>query len=202
MEESTEPKGEVYRCPWCGDDPVYVAYHDNEWGVPVRDERLHFEFILLEGAQAGLSWITILKRREGYRRAFRNFEPELVARFTEQDVQRLKEDTGIIRNERKIRAACTNAQAFLRVQEEFGSFDSYIWRFVDGSPIVNEFRTMEEVPAETELSRTISRDLKGRGFSFVGPTIMYAHMQATGLVNDHLTGCFRHSEVQELYGRG
>lgn len=184
------------RCPWCGDDPIYVAYHDTEWGVPVHDERLHFEFVILEGAQAGLSWLTILKRREGYRRAFAGFDPEKVARFGEAEVQRLKGDSGIIRNERKIRATIGNARAFLAVQEEFGSFDDYIWRFVDGAPIVNEFSEMSEVPAETELSRTISKDLKQRGFSFVGPTIVYAHMQATGLVNDHLTSCFRHHELR------
>lgn len=186
---------EPNRCPWCGDDPIYIEYHDTEWGVPVHEERRHFEFVLLEGAQAGLSWITILKRREGYRRAFAEFDPERVARFSEEEVQRLKGDTGIIRNERKIRAAVSNARAFLTVQEEFGSFDRYIWRFVDGSPIVNEFAEMSDVPAETELSRTISKDLKQRGFSFVGPTIIYAHMQATGLVNDHLTSCFRYREL-------
>lgn len=186
---------ELTRCPWCGDDPTYVAYHDTEWGVPVHDERRHFEFIVLEGAQAGLSWLTILKRREGYRRCFAEFDPERVARFDEDEVQRLKADTGIIRNERKIRATIGNAQAFLAVQEKYGSFDHYIWNFFDGRPIVNEFHRMEEVPAETELSRTISKDLKSRGFSFVGPTIIYAHMQATGLVNDHLTSCFRRREL-------
>ena len=186
---------EVTRCPWCGDDPTYVEYHDKEWGVPVHQERRHFEFILLEGAQAGLSWITILKRREGYRRCFEDFDPERVAQFSEEDIQRLKGDTGIIRNDRKIRAAVKNARAFLAIQEEFGSFDTYIWRFVEGRPIVNEFKEMAEVPAETELSRKISKDLKSRGFSFVGPTIIYAHMQATGLVNDHLVSCFRHREL-------
>ncbi|MFW5976162.1 MAG: DNA-3-methyladenine glycosylase I [Alkalispirochaetaceae bacterium] len=186
---------EITRCPWCGDDPVYVEYHDKEWGVPVHEERRHFEFILLEGAQAGLSWITVLKRREGYRSCFENFDPERVAQFREEDIQRLKGDTRIIRNERKIRAAVKNARAFLAIQKEFGSFDSYIWQFVEGRPIVNEFREMAEVPAETELSRKISKDLKSHGFSFVGPTIIYAHMQATGLVNDHLVSCFRHREL-------
>lgn len=186
---------ELTRCPWCGDDPTYVAYHDTEWGVPVHDERRHFEFIVLEGAQAGLSWLTILKRRDGYRRCFAEFDPERVARFGEDEVQRLKTDTGIIRNERKIRATIGNAQAFLAVQEQYGSFDHYIWDFFDGRPIINEFHTMEEVPTETELSRTISKDLKSRGFTFVGPTIIYAHMQATGLVNDHLTSCFRRREL-------
>lgn len=188
---------ELTRCPWCGDDPTYVAYHDTEWGVPVHDERRHFEFIVLEGAQAGLSWLTILKRREGYRRCFAEFDPERVARFSEGEVQRLKMDTGIIRNERKIRATIGNAQAFLAVQAKYGSFDHYIWDFFDGRPMINEFHRMEEVPAETELSRTISKDLKSRGFSFVGPTIIYAHMQATGLVNDHLTSCFRRRELLE-----
>jgi DNA-3-methyladenine glycosylase I len=183
------------RCPWCGTDPDYVHYHDTEWGVPVHDERRHFEFIILEGAQAGLSWLTILRRREGYRWGFAGFDPAAVARFGEDDIQRLKADTGIIRNERKIRAAVANARAFLDIQEEFGTFDAYIWRFVDGTPRINHFRRMEDVPAETELSHTISKDLKGRGFSFVGPTIIYAHMQATGLVNDHLVDCFRHGEL-------
>lgn len=172
-----------------------MAYHDTEWGVPVHKEHRHFEFIILEGAQAGLSWLTILKRREGYRDAFANFDPEKVSRFGEAQIERLKSDTGIIRNDRKIRAAVKNAQAFLAIQEAFGSFDEYIWRFVDGRPVVNEFREMAEVPAETDLSRKISKDLKARGFSFVGPTIIYAHMQATGLVNDHLTSCFRYREL-------
>ena len=188
---------EITRCPWCGDDPVYVAYHDTEWGVPVHEEHRHFEFIILEGAQAGLSWITILKRRDGYRRAFGDFDPEKVARFGEEEIGRLRNDTGIIRNERKIRAAVKNAQAFLSIQEEFGSFDSYIWEFVGGQPLINEFQDMAGVPAQTELSQKISKDLKRRGFSFVGPTIIYAHMQATGLVNDHLTSCFRHQELKE-----
>lgn len=190
---------EVTRCPWCGDDPVYIEYHDTEWGVPVHEEHRHFEFIILEGAQAGLSWITILKRRDGYRRAFADFDPEKVARFGEGEIGRLKGDTGIIRNERKISSAVKNARAFLSIQEEFGSFDSYIWGFVDGQPLINEFREMAEVPAETELSQKISKDLKRRGFSFVGPTIIYAHMQATGLVNDHLTSCFRHQELKKAH---
>jgi DNA-3-methyladenine glycosylase I len=183
---------EPTRCPWCGDDPIYVAYHDTEWGVPVHEERRHFEFIVLESAQAGLSWLTILKRRHGYRRCFAEFDPEAVARFDEHAILRLTQETSIIRNEKKIRATVGNARAFLAIQEEFGSFEDYIWRFVDGTPIVNTFQSMSDVPAETPLSRTISQDLKGRGFSFVGPVIMYAHMQATGLVNDHLVTCFRH----------
>ncbi len=185
------------RCPWCGSDPLYVDYHDREWGVPVHNDRKLFEFILLEGAQAGLSWITILKKRENFRRAFADFDPDKVARFGETDIQRLMNDTGIIRNRLKINAAIGNARAFLEVQSEFGYFDRYIWGFVDGQPIINHFQTMAEVPAETDLSRTISKDLKRRGFRFVGPVIVYSHMQATGMVNDHLVDCFRWKEVQE-----
>ena len=183
---------EPTRCPWCGDDPIYVAYHDTEWGVPVHNERRHFEFIVLESAQAGLSWLTILKRRSGYRRCFAEFDPEAVARFDDGVVARLMQDSSIIRNEKKIRATIGNARAFLAIQDEFGSFDEYIWRFVDGAQIVNTFQSISDVPAETPRSRAISKDLKARGFSFVGPVIVYAHMQATGLVNDHLLSCFRH----------
>ncbi len=185
----------VRRCPWCGNDPLYVRYHDEEWGVPVHDDRKLFEFLVLEGAQAGLSWLTILRRREGYRRAFAGFDPEAVARFDETDLERLRNDASIIRNRAKIRSAVVNARAFLAVREEFGSFDRYIWRFVDGRPIVNTWTRDEDIPAATPLSETISRDLKARGFSFVGPTIVYAHLQATGMVNDHLVNCFRHDEV-------
>lgn len=185
----------MVRCPWCGTDPLYMAYHDNEWGVPVHDESRHYEFLVLEGAQAGLSWYTILSRREGYRQAFARFSPEAVAAMTESDVTRLLDDASIIRNRAKIRSAITNARAFLRIQEQFGSFDRYIWDFVGGRPIQNAFETMGQVPAATDLSTALSRDLKGRGFSFVGPTIMYAHMQATGLVNDHLVSCFRYAEL-------
>ena len=185
---------DLERCPWCGDDPVYVRYHDEEWGVPVHNEKRHFEFILLEGAQAGLSWLTILKRREGYRRAFAGFDPEKVARFDEAKIAELRQDSAIIRNERKIRSAVSNAAAFLRIQDGFDSFDRFIWRFFDGRPMVNRFRAIAEVPAETDLSRRISKELKAYGFSFFGPTIAYAHMQATGLVNDHLLSCFRHPD--------
>ncbi len=185
----------VRRCPWCGNDPLYVRYHDEEWGVPVHDDRKLFEFLVLEGAQAGLSWLTILRRREGYRRAFAGFDPEAVARFDETDLERLRNDASIIRNRAKIRSAVVNARAFLAVREEFGSFDRYIWRFVDGRPIVNTWTRDEDIPATTPLSETISRDLKARGFSFVGPTIVYAHLQATGMVNDHLVDCFRHDEI-------
>ncbi len=183
------------RCGWCGDDPLYCAYHDEEWGVPVHDDRKLFEFVVLEGAQAGLSWITILRRREGYRQAFAGFDPERVARFTEADQERLLQDPGIIRNRQKVASAVGNARAFLKVQEEFGSFDRYVWGFVDGRPIVNRFRSLSEIPARTPLAETLSKDLKRRGFRFVGPTIVYAHMQATGMVNDHLLECFRHAPL-------
>jgi len=183
------------RCPWCGDDPLYVAYHDLEWGVPVRDDRTLFEFLILEGAQAGLSWATILKKRQGYRRAFADFEPERVARFGDADVERLLADPGIVRNRAKVTAAIGNARAFLELASRHDGFSQWIWSFVDGRPVQNAWRTMAEVPATTPLAGSISRELKGRGFRFVGPTIVYAHMQATGMVNDHLTGCFRHQEL-------
>jgi len=183
------------RCGWCGTDPLYVAYHDTEWGVPEHDDRLLFEFLILEGAQAGLSWITILRKREAYRRAFAGFDAEKVARFGPRQVARLLADAGIVRNRLKIEAAINNAQRFLAVQEEFGSFDEYVWRFVDGRPIVNRWKTLKQVPASTPASDALSKDLKARGFKFVGSTICYAHMQATGMVNDHLAGCFRHAEV-------
>ena len=183
------------RCSWCGEDPVYVRYHDEEWGVPVHDEDTLFEFLLLEGAQAGLSWLTILRRRDGYRRAFANFSADTVARYGDEDIERLVGDASIIRNRAKIRAAIGNARAFLEVQEEFGTFDAYIWRFVEGRPIRNAWKGLKDIPATTPLSETISRDLKKRGFRFVGPTIVYAHMQATGMVNDHLVDCFRYNEL-------
>ncbi|HWA84024.1 MAG TPA: DNA-3-methyladenine glycosylase I [Fimbriimonadaceae bacterium] len=183
------------RCSWPGDDPLYVTYHDEEWGVPIHDDLKLFEFLLLEGAQAGLSWITILRRREGYRNAFGGFDPVKVAAYGEKDVERLLADPGIIRNRAKVRSAIQNAQAFLQVQEEFGSFDKYIWGFVDGRPIVNRFDGDGQIPARTDLSDLISKDLKKRGFSFVGSTIVYAHMQATGMVNDHLVSCFRHAPL-------
>jgi DNA-3-methyladenine glycosylase I len=183
------------RCAWCGDDPLYVAYHDTEWGVPVRDDRVLFEFLLLEGAQAGLSWITILRKREAYRRAFAGFDAQRVARFGERDRARLLADAGIVRNRAKIAAAIANAQAFLAVQAERGSFAAYIWDFVDGRPIQGRRRSLSDIPPTTALSERISKDLKARGFKFVGPTIVYSHMQATGMVNDHLMSCFRHGEV-------
>ena len=189
------------RCPWGASDPLYVPYHDEEWGVPLHDEQRLFEMLVLEGAQAGLSWLTILRRREGYRRAFDGFNPRVVARYGPRDVERLLADDGIIRNRLKIDSAINNARAFLAVQEEFDSFDSYIWRFVDDRPTQNAWTTLEEVPAQTPVSNAMSKDLRKRGFTFVGPTICYAHMQATGMVNDHLVGCFRHREVRLLGSR-
>ncbi len=186
------------RCGWCGDDPLYVAYHDTEWGVPVVDDRTLFEFLILEGAQAGLSWSTILNKRDGYRRAFDGFDPKKVAGYDAEKVAKLLADPGIVRNRLKVGSAVTNAQAFLDIQNEKGSFSDYIWAFVDGRPIRNRWRSLSEIPATTQLAETISKDLKQRGFRFVGPTIVYAHMQATGMVNDHLVECFRHREVGAL----
>ena len=186
------------RCEWAGTDPLYVHYHDTEWGVPLHDDRALFEFVVLEGAQAGLSWLTILRKRESYRQAFAGFDPEKVAGFDRRKLQRLLADPGIVRNRQKIEAALANARAFLEVQAEFGSFDAYIWRFVDGRPIQNRWRKLSELPARTPASEAMSKDLVQRGFRFVGPTICYAHMQATGMVNDHLVGCFRHPEVAAL----
>jgi len=189
---------EKSRCPWPGKDPLYLDYHDREWGVPMRDDRKLYELLVLESAQAGLSWITILRRREGYRRAFEGFDPRVVALYGEARVSSLLEDTGIIRNRKKIESAVSNARAFLRVQEAFGSFSAYLWGFVDGKTIVNEWKEMAEVPARTDLSETISRDMKSRGFSFFGPVACYAFLQSAGIVNDHLVSCFRHREVQFL----
>ena len=183
------------RCAWSENvDPSYETYHDTEWGVPVHDDRKHFEFLVLESAQAGLSWWTILRKRDGYRRAFAGFDPAKVARFDARSVRRLLGDASIVRNRQKIEAAIGNARAFLAIREEFGTFDGYVWTFVDGRPKVNHWRRQADVPATTPESDALSRDLKSRGFKFVGSTIVYAHMQATGLVNDHLVGCFRHRE--------
>ncbi len=183
------------RCAWCGTEPFYVAYHDTEWGVPLHDERGLFEFLILEGAQAGLSWATILKKRAGYRCAFDDFDAERVARYTEADVVRLLADPGIVRNRLKVAAAISNARATLQVREEFGGLDAYFWGFVDGRPIVNAWRDLAQIPASTPLSDTISKDMKKRGFKFVGSTIVYAHMQATGMVNDHTVDCFRYRQL-------
>ena len=183
------------RCAWAGDDPLYLSYHDEEWGVPVHDDQTLFEFLILEGAQAGLSWITILKKRDSYREAFDGFDPQRVARYRRARVQKLLINPGIVRNQLKVRSAVTNAQAFLAVQEEFGSFDRFIWRFVGGEPKVNAWRSLAEVPALTPESDAMSEELKRRGFNFVGSTICYAYMQAVGMVNDHTVDCFRYREL-------
>jgi DNA-3-methyladenine glycosylase I len=185
------------RCWWCGDDPLYVAYHDQEWGVPVHDDRKLFEFLVLEGAQAGLSWITILRKREAYRRAFASFDVEKVARYTPKKIQSLLLDAGIVRNRLKIESAVKNARAFIAVQEEHGSFSRYQWQFVGGQPVVHRFLGKGQIPARTAESDAFSKALKKRGFSFVGSTILYAHMQAVGMVNDHVTGCFRHAQLSK-----
>jgi len=193
-----ESSATLTRCAWVGDDPLYRAYHDSEWGVPVHDDNLLFEFLTLEGAQAGLSWLTILRKRSGYRDAFAGFNPEIVARFDGAKVAELLANPGIVRNRLKVESTLTNARAFLAVQQEFGSFDAYQWRFVDGKPIGNAWKTIGEVPASTSVSDAMSRDLKQRGFRFVGSTICYAHMQAVGMVNDHTVDCFRWREIAEM----
>lgn len=184
------------RCVWAGNDVLYQAYHDQEWGVPMHDERGWFEFLILEGAQAGLSWITILKKREAYREAFSHFDAALVARYDESDINRLMQNPGIVRNRLKLQSAVINAQKFLEVQDEFGSFDAFIWRFTEGAPQQNIWRTHAEIPATSAISEKMSRELKRRGFKFVGPTICYALMQATGMVNDHTTDCFRYKKMK------
>jgi DNA-3-methyladenine glycosylase I len=196
MSPSTSPTDDGRRrCDWAGTDPEMVAYHDTEWGVPVHDDDTHFEFLVLEGAQAGLSWSTILKRRSGYRKAFAGFDPVKVARFTPAKVEKLLTDTGIIRNRAKVQSTVRNAGLFLDVQKEFGSFDAYIWGFVGGRPVVNRWRRMAQLPPTSPESEALSKDLRRRGFSFVGPTVCYAHLQAAGLINDHLVGCFRYGEI-------
>lgn len=183
------------RCAWCGNDPLYVAYHDTEWGVPIKDDTSLFEFLILETFQAGLSWITVLRKRENFRKAFDHFDYHKVAAYGEEKIAELLQNEGIIRNKLKVRAAVTNAQAFMEVQKEFGSFSAYIWGFVNHAPIKNSFQSLKDLPANTPLSDVISKDLKKRGFKFVGTTVVYAHMQATGMVNDHVVDCFRYSEV-------
>lgn len=192
------PSSALPRCSWCGSHDDYVAYHDKEWGVPVTDDNKLFEMLTLEGAQAGLSWLTILRKREGYRTAFESFVPESVAGFSESRMSTLKTDSSIVRNRLKIESTVSNASAVLNVQEEFGSFAAYIWAFVDGVPIQNSFMSLRDVPAKTPLAERISKDMKKRGFRFVGPTIVYAFMQATGMVNDHVQSCYRHAEVTQL----
>jgi len=186
------------RCEWCGTEAIYVDYHDKEWGVPVHDDRMHFEMIILDGAQAGLSWITILKRRDGYRKAFDDFDVNKVAMYSDKKVEKLLTDPGIIRNRLKVRSAVKNAKAFLDIQKEFGSFDSYIWQFVSYKTIQNKRKKMSDLPAKTPESDAMSKDLKKRGFSFVGSTICYAYMQAAGMVNDHTTDCFRFKELKKM----
>lgn len=188
----------MIRCEWSVSDPLYITYHDQEWGVPVHDDRLLFEFLILEGAQAGLSWLTILKKRDNYRKAFDGFDFERVAKYSETELKHLLADSGIVRNRLKIESAIKNARGVLDIREEYGSLDSYLWRYVDGTPIQNSWKSMSELPAKTELSEVISRDLKVRGFNFVGPTICYAFMQAIGMVNDHTTDCFRYQEIKKL----
>lgn len=183
------------RCQWCGEDSLYVNYHDQEWGVPVYDDAKLFEFLILETFQAGLSWITILRKRENFRKAFDDFNYKIIANYSDEKFEELMQNTGIIRNKLKIKATITNAIAFMKVQDEFGSFSNYIWKFTDGKPIINKWDSLSEVPATTELSDSISKDLKKRGFKFVGSTVVYAHMQATGMVNDHIKDCFRYNEV-------
>lgn len=183
------------RCEWAGHDPLYNDYHDNEWGIPVYDDDKLFEFLVLETFQAGLSWITILRKRDNFRKAFDNFDYKKIARYGEDKVQELLKDSGIIRNQAKIRATVANANAFINIQNEYGTFSKYIWGFVNGKPVINQFNKLDELPAKTELSDKISKELKKKGFKFVGSTVIYAHMQATGMVNDHLTYCFRHPDV-------
>lgn len=194
----TDQKSAKYRCPWCLGFEQYIKYHDEEWGVPVFDDQKQFEFLILESAQAGLSWSTILKKREGYRKAFADFDYKIVADLPEGYIQELLQDPNIIRNQLKIRAAINNAQRFMDIQSEFGKFSNYIWDFVDGIPIQNKWKDLSQVPATSEISDKLSKDLKKRGFKFLGSTIVYAHMQATGLVNDHLVDCWRHKEVNEI----
>ncbi len=194
--QSLPAEQSLVRCAWVGTDPLSIEYHDREWGVPVYDDRKLFEFLILEGMQAGLSWMTILRKRENFRAAFDDFNAEKIAKYDQAKFEKLMNNPGIIRNRRKIEAAAQNAQAFLKVQAEFGSFSAYMWGFVGGKPILNSRKTLAELPAQTEQSVILSKDLKKRGFNFVGPTIVYAHMQATGMVNDHTTDCFRYLECQ------
>ena len=185
------------RCPWSLSDPAYVDYHDLEWGLPIRDDQKQFEFLVLESAQAGLSWLTILKRREGYQRLYAGFDPEQVASFDEARIVTMLQDPGIIRNRKKIESSINNAQRFLEIQEQFGTFCSYIWGFVEGKQVVNQFGELSDIPATTPLSDSLAKDMKQRGFRFLGSTVLYAHLQATGVVNDHLVTCFRHRECIE-----
>ncbi len=183
------------RCPWCKDNEIYIKYHDEEWGIPVHDDIKHFEFLVLESAQAGLSWITVLKKREEYRRVYDDFEPIKVSQYDDKKVNELVQNPGIIRNKKKIEASINNANKFINIQKEFGSFDNYIWNFVDGTPLINKWEDISKVPATSELSDRICKDLKSRGFKFLGSTIIYAYLQAIGVINDHITSCFRHTQI-------
>lgn len=190
---------EVRRCPWCEKEEVYINYHDKEWGVPVHDDRKHFEFLILEAAQAGLSWLTILRKRENYRLAYSHFDPQKVAGYDKKEVEILLKNEGIVRNRRKIEASINNARQFLEVQKKYGSFDRYLWGFVDGRPVMNRWAAISEIPPRTPLSDRLSKDLIQSGFTFVGSTIIYAHLQAIGVVNDHIVSCFRHKEIVSKY---
>ena len=192
---NSDAKKSKYRCQWSGDNPLMIAYHDKEWGVPVKKDRVHFEFLVLDAAQAGLSWLTVIKKRENYRKAFAEFDPEKVARFTQKKIEKLLLDPGIIRNRQKVGSAVKNARAFLEVKSEFGSFNKYIWEFVGGQTIQNKWKKMDDIPGKTAVSEAMSKDMKARGFGFCGPTICYAYMQAAGLVNDHEIKCFRYHAV-------
>lgn len=189
----------IQRCSWCENDELYIKYHDEEWGVPVHDDKKHFEFLFLEGAQAGLSWLIVLKKRESYRKAFDDFDPIKIANYSDKKINKLMENPNIIKNRNKINASINNAQKFLEIQDKFGSFDKYIWNFVDGKPIINSWIKISDLPAKTKLSEDISKDLKKRGFKYVGSTIVYAHMQAIGIVNDHITSCFRYNQLVNLF---
>ena len=193
-----EANKKVKRCTWCGDDPLYIKYHDTEWGVPVYNDRKLFEKIILEGAQAGLSWITVLKKRAHYRKVFDKFNPEIIARYNKRKIESLLKDPGIIRNRLKVEGTVKNARAFLELREKEGKFKDFIWNFVDGEPIINKWKTLKQLPATTEISQTMSKELKKRGFTFVGPTICYSFMQSMGLINDHTTDCFRHKEINKI----
>jgi DNA-3-methyladenine glycosylase I len=202
MKSTATSAAEPVRCPWAGSDPLYLRYHDEEWGTPTHDDRRHFEFLVLESAQAGLAWITILRKRENYRKAYRGFDPKLVARFGACDVERLLTDPGIVRNRAKIEASIGNARQFLEIQAEFGSFDRWLYSQLGGRPIINQWKRMKDIPPRTELSDAIAKELKQRGFRFLGPTIVYSHLQAVGAVNDHLVDCFRWKAVARGRPRG
>lgn len=183
------------RCEWCLSDPIYIRYHDEEWGIPVHNDKIHFEFLVLESAQAGLSWITILKRRDGYKKAYDEFDVEKISKYDRKKIEELLNNKDIIRNKKKIESSIANAKAFIGIQKEFDSFDNYIWSFTNGKPIINSYKNIEDIPAKTELSEKISKDLKKRGFSFLGPTIVYSYLQAVGIINDHVVDCFRYKET-------